>query len=557
MGRRTYATIPVPRGGANRESPMTRRFLALLLPLAIAGSAFGGPTLDELLADAAKKKEIDKGLKILDKYFKAEAAQKKSSKASFANDQIEAQADFLKWLAGTPGAIGIDLRGQPDVVIDMMDRQRIGYLETKYRKNSLEYVKVDAKGMKRHEYAILVPPSYDPKKGRVPVVLSLHGRVINPRHAAFRNAAFEERSRYAVYNNWLKTPAAEDVLVVAPTTSPDGFLFEKNHYEDIQALYRTLIEALSEYRGDWDRVFLEVHGKAVRVAFEQSLIFAGIILRDRVDDRKDPLITPDEAYLLENLNGVPFLYVADEANWEAVGKPTADLLQAAYAAAGKPQNLVVIQAKRDVDEALRGGEDKIKAFLQTHVRPKTRDRFVWRFAQSEQTNPFPVLGMNANLNFDIDEAARKAPLAEKAGRLVFQVRRETIEGKEINRIELEVTEAEGVTLALCDPIVNLDLPVTITVNGAPTEIAATMIERDWAFFFDNILLGRYFFMPTLATVNVTFPLKRQLQPPAGAGNAGGGANAAGQGEGAKPAGETTPAEGTATDAEAEKKAAGR
>jgi hypothetical protein len=528
---------------------MRRRILALLFPLGFAGTALSGPTLDELQQDAAKKKELDKGYKALDKYFKAEAEQKKSSKAALAREQALGQEEFLKWLAGTQESLGVDLRSEPEVVIDMLDRARIPYLETKFRKGSIEYVKVgDAKGMKRHEYAILVPPTYEPKKARVPIVVTLHGRVINHRHPAFRNAPFEERARYAIWNNWFKTPAGNDVLVVAPTANPDGFQFTDNHFEDLQALYRTLIEALSEYRGDWDRIFLEVHGKAVKVACEQSLVFAGIILRDRIDDRKAPLLAPEDFFLLENLNGIPFLYVADAATWDAVGKPTADALTAAYQAAGKPENLVVIQAKRDVDEALRGDEDKIKAFLSTHVRPKVRDNFTWRFAQAEQVQPFPLLGIDANLNFNVNAAAKKAPLAEKAGRLVFQVRRDG----EVNRIDLQVTEAEGLKLALCDPLINLDLPVTITVNGVATvpPVEGKKFERDWEFFFDNVLPGRFFMLPMLGTVDVTFAHKPQFvapeeKPAEGAEGA------------AKPADEGKPAEGTPADADADKKAAGR
>jgi hypothetical protein len=553
MRGQSCATIRTGRMAAPaRESMMRRPILALLFPLALAGTALSGPTLDELQQDAAKKKELDKGYKALDKYFKAEAEQKKSNKAALARTQAEGQEEFLKWLAGTQETMGIDLQAQPEVVIDMLDRARIKYLEGKFRKGSIEYVKVgDAKGMKRHEYAILVPPTYDPAKSRVPLVVTLHGRVINPRHPAFRNAPFEERARYAIWNNWFKTPAANDVLVVAPTANPDGFQFTDNHFEDLQALYRTLIEALTEYRGDWDRIFLEVHGKAVKVACEQSLVFAGIILRDRIDDRKAPLLAPEDFFLLENLNGIPFLYIADAANWDAVGKPTADALTAAYQAAGKPENLVVIQAKRDVDEALRGDEDKIKAFLSTHVRPRVRDSFTWRFAQAEQVQPFPLLGIDANLNFDVNAAARKAPLAEKAGRVAFHVRRETVNGQEVNRIDLKVTEAEGLKLALSDPLVNLDLPVTITVNGAPTvpPFEAKKIERDWAFFFDNVLPGRFFMLPMLCTVDVTFPHKPQFVAPE--------EKPAEGAEGAKPADDGKPAEGTPADADADKKAAGR
>jgi len=531
-----------------------RSIFAVFLSVALTGVALaqdpapaknGPPTLDELLQDSAKKKELLKGQKILEQYFKYEADTRKSNRS--ANKQAEAEEDFLAWLAGTQDSVGVDLRGCPDVVIDMLDRARINYLENKYRKGSIEYVKVaDAKGMKRHEYAILVPPTYDPKKSRIPIVVSLHGRVINPRHPAFRSADFNERARYAIWNNWYKTPAANEALVVAPTTNPDGFQFTpESHYDDIQALYRTLIEALSEYRGDWDRIFLEVHGKALKVACEQSLVFAGIIVRDRVDDRKDPLLPPEEFFLLENLNGVPLVYIADADNWAKVGKPTADALTAAYQAAGQPQNLVVIQAKRDVDGALRGGEELIRQFVSTHVRPKTRDTFTWRFASGEQVQPFPVLGIEANFNFNVNDAAAKAPLAAKAGRMVFKVRREkNADGQDINRIDIDITEAEGLKLALADPLINLDLPVTLTVNGQPTDVTNKKFERDWKAFFELVLPGRYFMLPVLSTLEVAFPLKPQFVPPE---------EKPAEGEGAagaeKPADQAKPAEGMPADAE--------
>lgn len=539
---------------------MRRPFLCCLFALSLAGTAFSGPTLEEIEQDAGKKRELEKGKKALDKYLKAEFEQKKAgAKAALANAKAEAQEEFLDWLGTTPQGLGLDMRTQPDLVIQMIDQARIKYLEAKFKKGTIEYVKVgDAKGMRRHEYAILLPSTYDPAKRKIPVVVCLHGRVINPRHPAFRTVPFDrgERAREAVWNNWFKTPGAEQALVIAPTTEPNGFLFQENHQDDLQALYRTLGEALTEYRGDWDRVFLEVHGKAIRVACEQSLVFAGIIVRDNPEDRKNPFLAPEHFFLLENLNGVPFCYVADVANWDAVGKPMSEALTAAYAKAGRPENLVVIKAQRDVDGALRGGEDQIRDFLQRHERPKSRDKFTWRFFQPEQVQPFPILGIEANYNFDANPAAKKAPLASKAGRLSFEVRRETVNGQEINRIDILVTEAEGLKLALPEPLVNLDLPVTITVNGAPVvpPVEAKKFDRNWEMFFENVLPLRFFMLSFLNTMDVAFPHKPEFavpEAPAGEGKK------EGQPGEAKPA-EGTPAGGSApAEAEGEKKTSGR
>lgn len=493
---------------------MRRPLFCSLFALAFAGTALAGPTLDDLAKDPAKKKELDKGAKALENYFKAEAEQAKGGgKAAAAGAaMVEAQEKFLEWLGTTTGSVGLDLRGQPDIVIQMMDRARLKYLTAKFKKGSIEYVKVDnAKGMKRHEYAILVPGAYDPNKGKIPVVVSLHGRVINPKHPAFRGPPFDERAREAVWNNWFKTAAAESVLVLAPTTDNNGFQFQENHGDELQALYRTLGEALTEYRGDWDRIFLEVHGRGFRVALEQALVFAGIIVRDRPDDKTAPFVAPEHFFLLENLNGVPLCYVADAANWAKVGKPLADALTDAYAKAGKPENLVVIQAQRDVDGALRGGEDKIQAFVQAHERVKTREKFTWRFFDATQANPFP-LGLNANFILDVDEAARKAPLSAKAGRLSFEVKREAVEGQEVNRVEVQVTEAEGLSLALVEPLLNLDLPVMINVNGA-TVLKPQKFERDWDLFFDKVLGLRFFMLPVLGETSATFALKPEFVSP--------------------------------------------
>ena len=142
---------------------MRRPVLTSLFALAFAGAAFSGPTLDELAKDPAKKKELDKGAKLLEKFFKLEAEQEKGGKASLVHEKAATQTQFLEWLGTTGTGVGLDLRGQTDIVIQMLDRARIATLETKFKKGSIEYVTVEnAKGMKRHQYAILVPASYDP-----------------------------------------------------------------------------------------------------------------------------------------------------------------------------------------------------------------------------------------------------------------------------------------------------------------------------------------------------------------------------------------------------------
>jgi hypothetical protein len=106
---------------------MRRPVSACLFVLALAGTALCGPTLKELDQDAGKKKELDKGRKALDKYFKTESDLKKGRKSALAGAMDEARDEFLAWLASTGTTMGLDLRAQPDVVIDLIDGQRLKY----------------------------------------------------------------------------------------------------------------------------------------------------------------------------------------------------------------------------------------------------------------------------------------------------------------------------------------------------------------------------------------------------------------------------------------------
>jgi hypothetical protein len=367
--------------------------------------------------------------------------------------------------------------------------------------------------MERHEYSILVPREYDPKTTRIPLVVSLHGRVIDPRHPALRYG-FGERSRVVIWNSWLKTPAAEEALVIAPTAVPNGFTFsDEDHYKQLRTLYRTLAEALTKYRVDWSRIFLEVHGEAIRIVCEQTFMFAGFIVRDRIDNRREPLVGKEQSFMLENLNGVPLCYVADEANWDKVGKPTSEALQKAYQKAGAQGNLVILKTKRDVNDALRGDEKKIKEFITTHRRPAVRKSFKWRFFRLTMANPMPF-ELDANVYYDVSQQAKDAPLAEKAGSMNVEVRQETVkdeEGREhaVNLVNVNVTEAQAFVLYLPAGLINFDRPLSVKVNG-DLIIDRQAVEYDWEMFWANIVPRRFFMLPFLGSVEAKFDLRVDL-----------------------------------------------
>jgi hypothetical protein len=340
--------------------------------------------------------------------------------------------------------------------------------------------------------------------------------VINPKHPAFRgNKDPGERSRVALHNHWLGTPASEKVVVIAPTGGPNGFMWVKRPGDDLQQLMRCLGVGLSDFRTDWTRVFVDLSGPALRVACEQTMMFAGFILRDREGQLGLP-IPEEELFMLENLNGTPFLYIADESHWEKAGKPLSEKLAEYYKKAGKPENLVVIKAKRDGNGALKGDPAVIEKFLATHQRPAARETFTWRFFSSDMVNPIPVILGLAMYDYDVNQ-----PLEKTAGTIKYKasMENEVVKDKDgnetkvfYNLIDLQITEAEAITLLFYDGMVDLGKPVTIRING---KVIAdkVVIQRDWNRFVSDVLPLRFFMIPVVGSINCEFEHQPQFVAP--------------------------------------------
>ncbi|MHC5043572.1 MAG: hypothetical protein ACYTGI_14490 [Planctomycetota bacterium] len=370
-----------------------RKLTTLLFVLLAAGISPAQGVLKQFDDDPAKKRFVKEGMKLLDDYFKADmemAKARQRNPAAWADKQRKARDGFLAWLERSKETLGVDLRTDTDTVLDLLDNARVKYLTTKVKKAKLDYITIaDPKGMERHEYTVLLPKTYSPKGPRLPLIISLHGRVINPKHPALKKD-FTQRSRQVVYNNWLKSSVAGKAIIVAPTTRPNGFTFDGDDtFRDLQTLYRTLGQAMINYRVDWNRVFLEVEGGAMRATCEQTFMFAGFIVRDRVDNRRRPFIDPSEFFMFENLNGIPLCYIADKANWAKVGQPIATALEAAYKKADATGNLLVLQADRDVNDALGAADIQLLEFVGKHKRVKVRKSFNWRFFRQLMVNPMP------------------------------------------------------------------------------------------------------------------------------------------------------------------------
>jgi len=501
-----------------RPSLIALPALALLLAVP-AGAA---DSWSELMKDKATANKLEDGIKIMKEDFKAEAGLDKErlsqrDKERFRRDRDEAEAAFLAYLASSEQNVGINLAARPDLVMELLDQARVPQLATP--KNGIDYIQVSGTNQIARgtlEYAVMCPESYK-KNGdvRFPLVVSLHERVINPKHPAFRGSAgFEQRSRQTLYNNWLKTPGADVAVIVAPTGKPNGFRYAPDEaFVERQKLFHTLRAGLSDYRTDWDRVFLEVHGAAIKLLCEQALLFAGGIVREREDDRAEPILPADQYFLLENLNGLPLIYIADKANWNTVGKPLADELTRVYQETFKaPEKLLIMQSDRGPNGELPGDPAKIAEFLTKNKRPEARADFHWRYATPDQTGPVPVEVTRPDFTFD-----KSQPLSVTAGSIHFRcsvASEPDAEGKTVafNKIDLDITQAEGVRLRLHEHLIDFDLPVTVVVNGK-TLVDKEKLTRDWSIFCDEVLPARFFMLPIVANLDVAFELKPQYEAP--------------------------------------------
>ena len=488
--------------------------LAILTVAMLAPAGHSDELFDKLTADVSKGKAIKNGMKALEIFFRYDSEMRGGGRKATAaiGKRAKALTVLLEWLDETETTLGTDLRKQHKTVLEFAERARAKLLNTKYSKNKIQYVRVDAKGYERFEYAAWMPRAYTHqiKKGKPwPAIISMHGRVIDPGHPSFRAGAATERGRKAIWNNWLKSPTADQAIIIAPTGDPKGFLLRDKVYEDFGQLYSSMREVLSRYRVDWNRIFVEMEGSALRLACYQPFMFAGVIVRDYIEDRRGTAIPPEEMFILDNLNGLPLCYIADEKHWDTVGKPMSEALTAAYAKAGAPQNLIILKAKRNANEALRNPKDdaKIAAFIAKHRRIEKRETFSWRFFNPFMRSPLPVDLTGANYSYD-----EGVPLAKTAGAFTFKYKLETVDNKPVNVFDFTVTEVESLRIDLHDGIADLNYPITIKVNGKVVKENAT-VKRDWEFFFDKIAPGFLWMVPFVGSITADCDPKPQYTPP--------------------------------------------
>jgi len=493
---------------------------ALALALLCAGvhaeeaGAAAKPTYASVLA--AHSKYIKNGIKISFKYFQQEALLGIGKKGASLTKVEKEREKWRAWLDGSKKAIGIDLYAHPRIVIEVLEHGRYAVIDrmVSLKRGQLVYGGRDAPGYSRGavEYTVLVPKAYDPVKMEKspPLVITMHGRAINLRHPSLRKAP-NERSRIVVWNNWLgsKKVPNQMAVVLAPTGRPEGFSYAKAPEFSRQTLFLGMNVGHTDYRTDPLGTFVEVYGDMIQIAAEYSTLFAGIIWRDRKDQQKAP-VSADHTMIFDNLNGRPLYYVADKKIWNKVGKPMSEALTTAYKAAGKLDNLIVEQVDRDANGALRADPEKLAKFLEHRLSMPLRE-FKWLFWHPNLVGPLPMLLTRADYTYDATEKIAAMPLRDRCGTIDFKASIEVIDGKPVNLFDLKITEAQSAKIFLYEHLVDLDLPITVKVNGNVV-LENEKVKRDWGLFEKFCMQRRFFIYPVVGQIDFQFPVQPRVVP---------------------------------------------
>ena len=133
--------------------------------------------------------------------------------------------------------------------------------------------------------------------------------------------------------------------------------------------------------------------------------------------------------------------------------------------------------------------------------------------------PYQVSGVwyypAVDYDYDETETIAAMPLRDKCGMIKMKasVTTEKVDGKDIpvNIIDMEIYEAEGAQMFLYEPLVDLDLPVTVKVNGNVV-IDKQKIARNWELFERFCMSRKIFTFPVVAHLEFKFPFKARVEP---------------------------------------------
>jgi predicted esterase len=308
------------------------------------------------------------------------------------------------------------------------------------------------------KYAIQIPATYDPAKAW-PLLVTLHG--------AGGNGLDWIRT-------WTRT-AGSKYVIVAPTTPKHTWAARQGHYYVLTALRET-VDALNI---DSDRVFLDGMsmgaGGAFRLAEHFPDRWAAIGPRCNVPDIRQKKDKTYVTMLAENFRMVPVYWVLgakDEKIPIEMGRAAKVDLEAA-----KGELIYKEVADGGHDWSLEKDE-VVLDWYDKHVRAPYPEEIAWKsyekiFARAfwvevtKRTEPPPLIIVHQDQKGA--ESERRTELRPPA---LVKAKRKG------NTIDLSTEEVRELRVYLDDAMVDLDKPVTITVNGRKLHDATVKRSMD-------------------------------------------------------------------------------
>ena len=301
-------------------------------------------------------------------------------------------------------------------------------------------------------YALHLPEKYDPGTAW-PLLVTLHGA----------NLGGNPRAGTDWIRTWLRSAAVrEKFVVLSPTTVRHTWSSRQGHSHVLTAM-RELSE---ELHLDPDRVYLDGMsmgaGGAFRLAEHHPDRWAAIGPRCNVPDIRQKQDKTFVTMLAENYRNVPVYWVVGAKD----EKIPIEMVRAAKAALDAAQGELVYR------EAPEGGhdwnlekDDAILEWYEKHRRVAYPKEIVWKsyekiFARAwwvevtRRTDPPPLIMIHQDMAGK--ESERRTELRPPA---LVRARRNG------NAIDLTTEEVRELRVFLDDAMVDLDKPVTITVNG--------------------------------------------------------------------------------------------
>ena len=330
-------------------------------------------------------------------------------------------------------------------------------------------------------YAVQVPADYDPAK-RWPLLVTLHG--------AGGNGL-----------DWIRTwarSAGSKFVLIAPTTPKHTWSARQGHYYALTAL-REAVDALNI---EADRVYLDGMsmggGGAFRLAEHFPDRWAAIGPRCNVPDIRQKKDKSYVTMLAENYRMVPTYWVVGAKD----EKIPIEMARAAKSELEAAKGELVYREFADGGHDWSIEKDEVVLdWYEKHARTPYPDEIVWKsyekiFARAfwvevvKRTEPPPLIMVH--LDMKGAESERRTELRPPA---VVRAKRKG------NAIEISTEEVRELRVYLDDAMVDLDKPVTITVNGRKVHDA--VVKRSLDFLIEDAHKRRDRSMLFTASVMVT------------------------------------------------------